>query len=73
MQLIALQPSTHLLSRLSHNMNVINWQMNDIKKLDTKTRKLLTMYRIHHPEADEDRLYLQRSEGGRGLIQIELT
>ena len=31
------------------------------------------MYRIHHPKADVDRLYLPRSEGGRGLIQIELT
>ena len=47
--------------------------MNDIKKLETKTRKLLTMYRIHHPKANVDRLYLPRSEGGRGLIQIELT
>ena len=58
---------------ITYSMNVINWQMNDIKKLDTKTRKLLTMYRMHHPKADVDRLYLPRSEGGRGLIQIELT
>ena len=58
---------------ITYSMNVINWQMNDIKKLDTKTRKLLTIYRMHHPKADVDRLYLPRSEGGRGLIQIELT
>ena len=31
------------------------------------------MYRMHHPKADVDRLYLTRSEGGRGLIQAELT
>ena len=56
-----------------YSTNVINWQMNDIKKLDTRTRKLLTMYRMHYPKADVERLYLPRSEGGRGQIQIELT
>lgn len=29
------------------------------------------MNRMHHPKADVDRLYVKRSEGGRGLIQIE--
>ena len=58
---------------ITYSMNVINWQMNDIKKLDTKKGKLLTMYRMHHPKADVDRLYLPRSEEGRELIQIELT
>ena len=28
---------------------------------------------MHHPKADVDRLYLPRSNGGRGLIQLELT
>ena len=26
---------------------------------------------MHHPNADIDRLYLKRKEGGRGLLQIE--
>ena len=31
------------------------------------------MYRMHHPTADTDRLYLKRKGGeeGRGLLQIE--
>ena len=58
---------------ITYSMNIINWQINDIKKLDTKTRKFLTMYGMHHPKADVNRLYLPRNEGGRGLIQIELT
>ena len=58
---------------ITYSMNIINWQINDIKKLVTKTRKFLTMYGIHHPKTDVDRLYLPRNEGGRGLIQIELT
>ena len=61
------------ISVITYSMNIFNWQINDIKKLDIKTRKFLTMYRMHHPKADVDRLYLPRSEVGRGLIQIELT
>jgi len=29
------------------------------------------MYKMHHPKADIDRLYVKRKEGERGLIQIE--
>jgi hypothetical protein len=36
-----------------------------------KTRKMLTMYKMHHPKADIDRLYVKRKEGGRGLVQVE--
>ena len=32
---------------------------------------MLTMYKIHHPNADIDRLYVKRKDGGRGLIQVE--
>ena len=31
---------------------------------------MLTMYKMHHPRADLDRLYVKR-KGGRGLVQIE--
>jgi hypothetical protein len=36
-----------------------------------KTRKMLTMYKLHHPKADIERLYVTRKEGGRGLVQEE--
>ena len=39
--------------------------------MDRKTRKLLTMYKMHHPKADIDTLYVKRKEGGRGLVQVE--
>jgi len=32
---------------------------------------MLTVYKIHHPKADIDRLYVKRKEGGRGLVQVE--
>ena len=31
----------------------------------------MRMYEADHPKADVDRLYLQRCEGGRGLIELE--
>ena len=33
----------------------------------------MTAERMHHPKADKDRMYVNRSEGGRGLIQLETT
>jgi hypothetical protein len=29
------------------------------------------MYKMHHPKADIDRLYVKRKEGRRGLVQVE--
>jgi len=56
---------------LRYNFGIINWRTEEIKKIDRKTRKLLTMYKMHHPKADIDRLYVKRKEGRRGLVQIE--
>jgi DNA-directed RNA polymerase subunit L len=29
------------------------------------------MYKVHHPKADIDRLYVKRKEGARGLVQVK--
>ena len=50
---------------------IISWTKMELEELDRKTRKLITMYRVHHRKADVDRLYLQRCEGGTGLIGLE--
>jgi hypothetical protein len=31
------------------------------------------MYKMLHPKADIDSLYVKRKEGGRGLVQVEAT
>ena len=56
---------------VQYSFNIINWTLEDIRRLDRKTRKFLTMHHMHHPKADSDRMYLPRSNGGRGLIQLE--
>ena len=56
---------------LRYSFGIINWRIEEIKQIDRKTRKMLTMYKMHHPKADIDRLYVKRKEGGRGLVQVE--
>ena len=56
---------------VTYSFNIINWTLQELAKLDTKTRNFLNMYKMHHPKSDVDRLYLPRTEGGRGLTQQE--
>ena len=58
---------------VTYSFNIVNWTLSDIKKMDTRIRKLMTCNRMHHPKADIDRLYIPRTEGGRGMIQLELS
>ena len=55
-------------SLLRYSFGIINGRIEEIKKIYRKTRKMLTMYKMHHPKADIDRLYVKRKEGGRGLV-----
>jgi hypothetical protein len=41
---------------LRYSFGIINWRMEEIKQTDRKTRKMLTMHKMHHPKADIDRL-----------------
>ena len=58
---------------VTYSFTIINCSFTEVKKVDTKIRKLLTMHRMHHPKSDVNRLYLPRKEGGRGLAQLELS
>ena len=57
---------------VTYGFNILNWTISEIRRIDIKVRKLLTMNKIHHPKADVDRLYIQRSEGEKGLLQLEV-
>jgi hypothetical protein len=58
---------------LRYSFGIINWRIEETKQIDRKTRKMLTMYKIYHPKADIDRLFVKRKEGGGGLVQDEAT
>ena len=54
-----------------YGAGIIGWTTTKLEELDQRTRKLMTMYGAHHPKADVDTLYLQRGEGGRGLLGLK--
>jgi len=49
-------------SVLRYSFGIINWRLEEIRHTDRKNRKVLTMYKMHHPKADIDRLYVKRKE-----------
>ena len=51
----------------------LGWSRLQIEEIDRRTRKLLTMHNGFYPKSNVDRLYLSRSEGGRGLIRVQDT
>jgi hypothetical protein len=51
-----------------YSLGIVNWRLEEIKQIDSKTRKMLKLYKIHHPKGDMD-----RNEEWRGLVQVEAT
>ena len=49
----------------------LKWTREELRQMNQKTRKLMTMHKALHPRDDVDRLYVPRKEGGRGLTSIE--
>ena len=54
-----------------YEAGVIQWKAGELKDLDIKSRKTMTIYGGLHPKSDVDRLNVKRKEGGRGLITVE--
>ena len=63
--------NTWAVAVLRYGAGILTWNVEELKELDRKTRKLLTMHKGLHPKSDVDRLYLSRKDGGRGLMSCE--
>ena len=63
--------SSRALSVIRYGAGIIEWTKEELKEMDRKTRKILTIYMCFHPRDDVDRLYWKRVEGGRGLQSVE--
>ena len=57
---------------ITPSVRVVNWTTDDIKQIDIKTRKILTITGNFHPNSDIDKLYVDRKSGGRGLCSIKI-
>ena len=47
---------------------ILKWNANELKSLDRKTIKFMTMYGALHPKNDIAKVYFSRKKGGSGLI-----
>ena len=54
-----------------HVARILQWKESELKDVDMKSRKTMTMYGALHPKTDVDRLYIKRKEGGRCLMSVE--
>ena len=57
------------LSRYSGSF--LKWTRDELRQMDQRTRKLMTMNKALHPRDDVDRLYVPRKEWGRGFVSVE--
>ena len=46
---------------------ILKWTRDELRQMDQRTRKLMTMHKGLHPRDDVDRLYVSRKEGGEDL------
>ena len=58
-------------SIIRYGAGVLDWTKEELKSIDIKTRKLMTMNGSLHPKGNVGRLYFARKEGGRELISCE--
>ena len=49
----------------------LQWIRVELKQIDQRLRKLMTMHKALHPSDDVDSLYISRKEGRRELTRIE--
>ena len=52
-------------------VGILDWSKQEIRDIDTATRKILAMTGSLNKKSDIDRLYVKRDQGGRGIISIE--
>ena len=63
--------NTWAVSLVRYSRPFLKWTRDELKQMDQRTRKLMTMHKALHPRDNVDRLYVSRKEGGRGLASIE--
>ena len=52
-------------------IEILEWNIKELEDIDKRTHKILCMTGNFHRNSDVDRLYVKRSEGGRGIKNFE--
>ena len=63
--------NTWAVSIVRYSGPFLKWTREELKQMDQRTRKLMTMHKTLHPRDDVDRFYVSRKEGGWWLASIE--
>lgn len=63
--------NTYAIPVISYSFGLLKWTNTDLDSINRLTRKKLTEHRSHHPHGCLQRLYLPRTNGGRGLLDIK--
>lgn len=53
-----------------YSAGILEWNVRELKAMDVKTRKKLTVFGAFHKKGSVGRLYMKRKDGGRGLISV---
>ena len=51
---------------------IVKWTKEELQQMDRKSSKLINVYGELHPRSCADRLYILRSDGGSGLVDVEV-
>ena len=63
--------STWVVSVMKYGAGILKWNTDELKSLDRRTRKFMTMHGVLHPKSDIGRVFLSREMGARGLVSCE--
>ena len=65
--------NTWVVPLVRYSRNFLKWSREELKQMDQRTRKQMTMHKALQFRDDVDRLYVSKKEGGRGLASIDDT
>ena len=62
--------NTWAVATVRYGSGVTNWTIEDLERMDRRTKKLLTIHGGFHPRSNVGRVYIPRNLGGRGLTGV---
>ena len=63
--------NTWTVSLVRYSETFLKWTREELKQMDQRTRKIMTMHKPLHPRDEVGRLYVSRKEGRRGLTSVK--
>ena len=58
---------------ITYVMNIIRYTKEELTALEAIIKRCLRKHKMHAPQGSDERLYLPRNEGGRGLKNVKDT